>query len=201
MVNARSIATASSTTTTSQADSSAIPTPSLPAAYQRADVASLPTARGQLAVVNPTRRFGLQRNHPYRLHVFATRNNTILTLTTTPTAAQDEIFHPVAWVSAGLAGYKGAARGTYDAGVEVSLRMFRKIADLVNPPLLSGGQKAKVTNPPPTEVEIVWKGFGQGRDAVLRTLLSGEGDSVRGIISKVTDAVSMEVPLIVGANN
>jgi small subunit ribosomal protein S11 len=191
----RSISTASPATTIPQNDNSNLPTSPLPAAYQRTDTSPAPTPREEFSLAPRRNSYGLKNEHAYRLHVFASRNNTILTLTTTPTAATTDPFHPVAWVSAGLAGYKGAARGTYDAGVEVSLKMFQKIADLVNPPILSGGQKVKVTNPRPTHVEIVWKGFGQGRDAVLRTLLSGDGDSVRGLISKVTDAVRFDSSL------
>ena len=131
---------------------------------------------------------------PYKLHVYSTRNNTILTLSTSPSGAQQptagDPHVPVAWVSAGSAGYKGAARGTYDAAVEVSLKMFKKIQDLVEPPVLSGGKKLKAAGPPPTELEIVWKGFGQGRDAVFRTLMSADGDNVRHLVRRVTDAVS-----------
>lgn len=131
---------------------------------------------------------------PYKLHVYSTRNNTILTLSTSPSGAHQpsagDPHVPVAWVSAGSAGYKGAARGTYDAAVEVSLKMFRKIQDLVEPPVLSGGKKLKAAGPPPTELEIVWKGFGQGRDAVFRTLMSADGDNVRHLVRRVTDAVS-----------
>lgn len=131
----------------------------------------------------------------YKLHVFASRNNTILTLTTTPGATSSEAspedpHHAVAWVSGGSAGYKGASRGTYDAAVEVSLKMFKKIADLVDPPVGSGGVRKKVVWAKPTDLEVVWKGFGQGRDAVYRTLMGGEGDAVRGLVRRVTDAVS-----------
>lgn len=70
------------------------------------------------------------------------------------------------------------------------MRMFKKLADLVNPPILSGGQKLKTTFPKPDELEIIWKGFGQGRDAVFRTLMSGEGDEIKGLVRRVTDAVS-----------
>ncbi|POY76634.1 hypothetical protein BMF94_0226 [Rhodotorula taiwanensis] len=134
---------------------------------------------------------------PYKLHVYSTRNNTILTLSTSPSGAQQpaagDPHVPVAWVSAGSAGYKGAARGTYDAAVEVSLKMFKKIQDLVEPPVLSGGKKLKAAGPPPTELELVWKGFGQGRDAVFRTLMSADGDHVRHLVRRVTDATPLKI--------
>lgn len=135
----------------------------------------------------PFARGGYRAVNPYQLHVFASRNNTILTLTAV--APSSPLARPVAWVSAGSAGYKGANRGTYDAGVECSLQMFKKIQDLVSPPILPGGQKLKAVAPVPTELELVWKGFGQGRDAVFRTLMGGEGEGVRYLVKRVTDAV------------
>ncbi|GAA5846496.1 hypothetical protein JCM3766R1_002509 [Sporobolomyces carnicolor] len=148
------------------------------------------------------------RQQPYKLSVYSTRNNTILTLSTSLAAAtatagggsslgaggSSSTPHvPIAWVSAGSAGYKGAARGTYDAAVEVSLRMFNKIRDLIEPPVLQGGQRQKAKGPKPTEIEVVWKGFGQGRDAVFRTLMGAEGDQVRSMVKRVTDATPIKI--------
>lgn len=136
------------------------------------------------------------RGHKYKLNVFTTRNNTILTLSTTPSSPSSDSSPqdphvPVSWVSAGAAGYKGASRGTFDAGVECAIRMFAKIDEMVNPTMGTGGMMKKKSEwPRPTELEVVWKGFGQGRDAVFRTLMGGEGDKVRGLVTRVTDAVS-----------
>ncbi|GAA5863820.1 hypothetical protein JCM1840_005778 [Sporobolomyces johnsonii] len=168
---------------------SAPPTPA-PAPFSRTSAPSTTAYAG--------RRPAQQRFHqPYKLHVFSTRNNTILTLTTSPSGSADpspsDPHHPIAWVSAGSAGYKGAARGTYDAAVEVALKMFQKIADLIDPPVLSGGQKKKAAGPIPTELEIIWKGFGQGRDAIFRTLMGAEGDKVRGLVRRVTDATPLKI--------
>lgn len=165
-----------------------------PAAESTPSTSQLPT-RFSAPRRTPGTGFGSRRqSNFYKLRVFASRNNTILTLTTTPGATSSEHspedpHHAVAWVSGGSAGYKGASRGTYDAAVEISLRMFKKIADLVNPPVGTGGQRKKVVWAAPTDLEIVWKGFGQGRDAVYRTLMGGEGDEVRPLVRRVTDAV------------
>ncbi|ORY61923.1 hypothetical protein BCR35DRAFT_283397 [Leucosporidium creatinivorum] len=188
---------------------SALPGSPLPEAYRApaptADSTPSPaesssSSRFTPAVRRPSTGFGGQRRQSnfYRLSVFASRNNTILTLTTTPGATSAELspedpHHAVAWVSGGSAGYKGASRGTYDAAVEVSLRMFKKITDLVNPPIGSGGQRKKVIWAAPTDLEVVWKGFGQGRDAVYRTLMGGEGDGVRQLVRRVTDATPLKV--------
>lgn len=193
--------TTTTTTTTTPLPGAAV----LPEAF-RAPAAAAPLLPGQQPVLQagdlrrraqhgPGHALASSRFYqPYKLHVYSTRNNTILTLSTSPSGAQQpaagDPHVPVAWVSAGSAGYKGAARGTYDAAVEVSLKMFKKIHDLVEPPVLSGGKKLKAAGPPPTELEIVWKGFGQGRDAVFRTLMSADGDNVRHLVRRVTDAVS-----------
>ncbi|GAA5970164.1 hypothetical protein JCM11641_000298 [Rhodosporidiobolus odoratus] len=145
----------------------------------------------------PTNRYTRSRlSQPYKLHVYSTRNNTILTLSTPPTPGDPQPGdpnHPIAWVSAGSAGYKGAARGTYDAAVEVSLKMFTKIRHLIDPPVLSGGQRQKAAGPAPTELEVVFKGFGKGRDAVFRTLMTAEGDQTRGLVRRVTDATPLKI--------
>ncbi|GAA5835488.1 hypothetical protein JCM9279_004556 [Rhodotorula babjevae] len=226
---ARPFATATTTTTTVD-QSSPAPSPSpaplpgsavLPEAFraQQAPPATAPTAAapatrssrtpapfqaGEFLQQSNSRARTHRLTQPYKLHVYSTRNNTILTLSTSPAASPSSSYssgssegagphHPIAWVSAGNAGYKGAARGTYDAAVEVTLRMFRKIQDLVEPPVLAGGQRVKAAGPPPTELEVVWKGFGQGRDAVFRTLMGAEGDNVRGLVRRVTDATPLKV--------
>lgn len=201
LVRLQPYSTTTTTTTTTPLPGAAV----LPEAF-RAPAAAAPLLPGQQPVLQagdlrrraqhgPGHALASSRFYqPYKLHVYSTRNNTILTLSTSPSGAQQpaagDPHVPVAWVSAGSAGYKGAARGTYDAAVEVSLKMFKKIHDLVEPPVLSGGKKLKAAGPPPTELEIVWKGFGQGRDAVFRTLMSADGDNVRHLVRRVTDAVS-----------
>ncbi|BGP13989.1 hypothetical protein JCM10213_005575 [Rhodosporidiobolus nylandii] len=163
----------------------------------RAPAADAPAAQATpvyRSAANDYRRSRLTQ--PYKLHVYSTRNNTILTLSTSPGGgdpAPGEPHNPIAWVTAGSAGYKGAARGTYDAAVEVSLKMFTKIRDLIDPPVLSGGQRQKAAGPPPTELEVIFKGFGKGRDAVFRTLMTAEGDVVRGLVRRVTDATPLKI--------
>ncbi|GAA5900521.1 mitochondrial 37S ribosomal protein uS11m MRPS18 [Sporobolomyces salmoneus] len=160
-----------------------------------------PLTRDSLSFSSPSRSSSSPlRSQPYKLSVLSTRNNTILTLSTSPSGpsssssvSRQDPHVPIAWVSAGSAGYKGAARGTYDAAVEVSLKMFQKIRDLIEPPVLQGGQKMKSKGPRPTELEVVWKGFGQGRDAVFRSLMGAEGDEVRSLVKRVTDATPIKI--------
>ncbi|BGP22939.1 37S ribosomal protein [Rhodotorula toruloides] len=143
--------------------------------------------------------------NPYKLHVLSTRNNTFLTLSairqpTHPAFAksrgpeQDEQEFAVGTVSGGTAGFKGAQRSTYDAGVEVTLQMVKRIREMINPPVLPGGKRPKTMGPAPTEIELVFKGFGSGREAVFRTLMTGDADVVRSLIRRVTDATPIPVP-------
>lgn len=140
----------------------------------------------------------------YELHVRTTRNNTILTLCTnlgvhSPSAAnvtrksggadedleaQVPLFQPVAWVSAGSAGFKGANRSTYDAGVQCALLMLRRLTSIN----ASNGQDRRLKLPkggiPPAvgQLDVFFSGFGQGREAVFRTIMSGEGDDIRCVL-------------------
>lgn len=169
----------------------------LPEAF-RAPATPSPITRDSLAFSRKTSPSSSSplRSQPYKLSVYSTRNNTILTLSTSPlgpSATPQDPHVPIAWVTAGSAGYKGAARGTYDAAVEVTLKMFGKIRDLIEPPMLQGGIKQKAKGPKPTELEVVWKGFGQGRDAVFRTLMGAEGDQVRSLVKRVTDATPLKI--------
>ncbi|SCV69110.1 BQ2448_2130 [Microbotryum intermedium] len=193
--------------------SSSTPTPSSSSTSAPFNIRSSQTN----PVPRPTR--GLRRPvHKYRLSVYSTRNNTILTLTTkigtTSTSSsslgssnnyEDSSIQAIAeaamttdsvvgWVSAGSAGYKGASRGTYDAAVEVSIKMFNKIRQLVDPVNApDAGMRKKNAWPQPTDIEVVWNGFGQGREAVFRTLMAGDGDGVRELVHRVTDATPLKV--------
>ncbi|GAA5953990.1 hypothetical protein JCM3765_000716 [Sporobolomyces pararoseus] len=196
------------TETSSSSEPSITPLPGssvLPAAFQAPSpsTSNSPITRDSLSFSSQSPRKTTSpssssplRSQPYKLSVYSTRNNTILTLSTSPlgpSSTPQDPHVPIAWVSAGSAGYKGASRGTYDAAVEVSLKMFGKIKDLIEPPILQGGLKQKSKGPKPTELELVWKGFGQGRDAVFRTLMGAEGDVVRSLVKRVTDATPIKI--------
>lgn len=42
-------------------------------------------------------------------------------------------------------------------------------------------------------LEVLWNGFGQGREAVFRALLAGEGQPTKGLISKMTDKTPVKI--------
>ncbi|MHA2610356.1 MAG: 30S ribosomal protein S11 [bacterium JZ-2024 1] len=81
------------------------------------------------------------------IHIHATFNNTVLTLT-------DTEGNVLAWSSGGLAGFKGTKKGTPYAAQQAADLLARKALEEV-------GVKT---------VEIYTKGPGSGRDTAIRTL-------------------------------
>ncbi|KAF8665709.1 hypothetical protein AX16_000159 [Volvariella volvacea WC 439] len=114
----------------------------------------------------------LQARPKYRLHCHSTRNNTITTLTR-PDGS------PIAWFSGGSCGFKKGNRATYEAGYQCAVRMFKTIEDLA---------KDK-----PLEIELFFKGFGQGRDALHKALLTSEGNAVRPLVTTITDRTPIKI--------
>lgn len=63
-----------------------------------------------------------------------------------------------------------------------------------------GSQKArktkhgtKVVDPAPTAIELVLKGFGPGREAVVAALTTSRADRVRNLIRRITDATPIKI--------
>ena len=110
---------------------------------------------------------------PHRLHCYSTRHNTHLTLS----RPNNE---PVLAVSAGQVGFRKGARGSWDAGYQLATYVMRLIKDRG---WLVPGHKDSVSR-----VEVVFRGFGEGRKAFESALLGTEGRFVRGLIVSVTDA-------------
>lgn len=108
----------------------------------------------------------------YRLHCQATKNNTITTFT-------DEIGNVKAWYSGGRCGFKKGQRATYEAGYQCAVRMFKDIE--------------KVSATKTIRLELFLKGFGQGRDAMQKALMTAEGDAIRQLMSSVTDRTRIKV--------
>ena len=116
---------------------------------------------------------GIQEIKQYHLHVHSTRNNTIVTFT-------NQKGNPVAWWSGGSCGFKKVNRASYEAGYQCTVRAFEKIADY----------RKEVG---PFSLEIILKGFGQGRDAMNKALLASEGENIRPFVSKLTDKTPVKI--------
>lgn len=97
------------------------------------------------------------KNIPYgQAHIFATFNNTIVSLT-------DQSGNVVSWASAGTAGFKGSRKSTPYAA-RVAAQSASEVAQ-------THGMK---------EVDVFVKGPGPGREAAIRAV-QGSGLKVRSI--------------------
>lgn len=114
-----------------------------------------------------------EANAPHRMHVQSTRNNTIVTLTT-PTG------EPLANASGGTVGFKKAGRSGYEAGYRSALRVFSRIAE--------NQARWRINS-----IEVLWNGFGQGREAVFRAMMASEGEQVRNLVKVMTDKTPIKV--------
>ncbi|KAF2495988.1 translational machinery component [Lophium mytilinum] len=108
----------------------------------------------------------------YHFHVYATKHNTHITLTR-PNR------EPLISVSCGNIGFKKAARGTYDSAYQLAAYMMSRIQD-----------KGLLTEI--RDMEVIFRGFGPGREAVSKVIMSSEGRNVRTKIKKLTDATRLK---------
>ncbi|KAK0468063.1 mitochondrial ribosomal protein subunit S18 [Desarmillaria tabescens] len=114
-----------------------------------------------------------RRNWPvYRLHCQATPNNTLLTFTTPDGCVK-------AWASAGSCGFKNTRRGSPEGAYAASVKIFEKIL--------------AVTEGTEFYVHLFLKGFGLGRNTLVQTLASTEGESVRRRILYMTDRTPIKI--------
>ena len=108
----------------------------------------------------------------YRLHCKSSRNNTIVMFT-------DEKGKCLAWFSGGSCKFKGANRATYEAGYQCAVRAFEVI------------KKTAATTP--LGLELYFKGFGQGRDAMKTAMLAAEGTEIRGLVRSIQDRTPIKI--------
>ncbi|WFC93840.1 hypothetical protein MBRA1_000464 [Malassezia brasiliensis] len=127
------------------------------------------TVKETESVPPPTR----ESNAPHRLHVQSTRNNTIVTLTM-PTG------EPLTNASGGTVGFKKAGRSGYEAGYRAALRVFSRISE--------NQARWRINS-----IEVLWNGFGQGREAVFRAIMASEGEQVRNMIKVMTDKTPIKI--------
>lgn len=109
---------------------------------------------------------------PYHFHVYSHRHNTCITVTK---PNRD----PIISLSSGNLGFKHAARGHYDTAYQLGAYTIDK--------LQQAGWHTKIKR-----MEVVLRGFGQGREAVTKVLLSNEGRLLRNAICKVSDSTKLK---------
>ena len=137
-----------------------------------------------------------EEDPPHRLHVFATKHNTHLTLvqpaksaaqtassrvssTSTRTADQKKQIDTLLSISAGNIGFRKAGRGSYDAAFQLAAFALRQMQER--------GMIRDLK-----KLEVVLRGFGAGREAVTKALLGVEGKSIRRAIVGVKDATRLK---------
>ncbi|CCG82440.1 Ribosomal protein S11 [Taphrina deformans PYCC 5710] len=134
----------------------------------------------------------------YYLHCLTSHSNTLLTLT-------NHKHEPIMWTSAGLCGFKKAARGGYEAGFRSTTMMLEKMKQKeeddaalelkarTEPQKIQKTQ-AKKQKPQfkPASIELIIKDFGLGREAVMKALMGVEGDHYRTKITNIIDATPLK---------
>jgi len=109
---------------------------------------------------------------PHHLHIYCTKHNTHITLT-------KPNYDAIMSVSAGNIGFRKAGRGSYDAAYQLAAYVLSRIQDQ--------GLLREILR-----LEIVLRGFGQGREAVTKAILGSEGRNIRNKVIKVTDATRLK---------
>jgi len=110
---------------------------------------------------------------PHHLHVFSTRRNTHITFTKPNRDA-------IVSVSAGNLGFRKSKRGSFDAAYQLTIHVLDK--------LNQGNWHSQIK-----KVEVVFRGFGMGRDAVTKILLGSEADKLKPKIVRVSDATRLKI--------
>lgn len=82
-------------------------------------------------------------------------------------------------VSAGQLGFRKSNRQEYEAAHQVAAKMFKTIQEKR---LMSSTDK----------VEIILKGFGKGRPPFLAALEGKEGNALRPLVARITDATKLK---------
>ncbi|KAL2832079.1 hypothetical protein BDW59DRAFT_139662 [Aspergillus cavernicola] len=109
---------------------------------------------------------------PHHLHVYSHKHNTILTLTR-PNG------NPLISMGCGHLGFRKGGRDGYESAYQLTSHVFAQVQERG---LLLDIQK----------LEVIFRGFGPGREAFTKVLLSNEGKNLRGLVSRVADSTRIK---------
>lgn len=112
------------------------------------------------------------RAPPHHLHVFCHKHNTILTLTR-PNG------NPMLSMGTGQIGFRKGGRAGFDSAYQLSSHVLSQIQER--------GYLLEIKR-----LEVVFRGFGKGREAFTKVLLGNEGRNVRGLVGRVTDSTRVK---------
>jgi small subunit ribosomal protein S11 len=113
-----------------------------------------------------------QEEERHYLHVYAHKHNTHITLTKPNHEA-------LISVSCGNIGFRKAGRGSYDAAYQLAAFVMSRIQD-------------KGLLPQIQKIEVVYRGFGAGREAVTKAILGSEGRRIRPLVTKLSDSTRLK---------
>lgn len=165
--------TTSSTPIFSPADDSALS--SLSRALDKRSSAPAPDRRKALSLTRPW-----YPPKPHHLHISATKHNTHITLTT---GARNAIIS----LSTGDLNFRKSNRGTYDAAYQLGVYA---LAQIKNKGLYSEGCDPRIG--PIRSLEVIWRDFGPGRDAVEKVLLGADARLLRARVLRVMDGTRLK---------
>jgi small subunit ribosomal protein S11 len=97
------------------------------------------------------------------------------------TTFTDEKGNVRASFSGGKLGFKHAGRSSYEAGYQCAVRLFQAI------------EEHRKKNPVTFNIALFLNGFGQGRDAMQKALMTVEGEKIRNSIVSITDRTPIKV--------
>ncbi|KAI2602384.1 translational machinery component [Hypoxylon sp. NC1633] len=111
-------------------------------------------------------------DEPFHFHIYAHKHNAHVTVTKPNRSA-------IISMSSGNIGFKKSKRGSYDAAYQLTAFVVDK--------LHQGNWHKNID-----KMEVVLRGFGQGREAATKVLLGSEGRLLRDKIVKVSDATRLK---------
>lgn len=109
---------------------------------------------------------------PFHFHIYSHKHNTHITVTR-PNR------HPIIAMSCGNIGIRKSRRKNYDAAYQLTAYVLER--------LYHQGWQHKIKN-----LEVILKGFGQGREAATKVLLGQEGKLIADKIKRVSDATTIK---------
>jgi small subunit ribosomal protein S11 len=128
-----------------------------------------PAGVNTAALLDPTQSVAAPEDalEPYHFHIYSQRHNTHITCTR-PNR------EPIISMSCGNIGFKKSRRGTFDAAYSLAKYVLERLIHTGWPPKMN-------------KLEVVLRGFGQGREAAVKVLMSPEGKVLRDKIIRVAD--------------
>lgn len=108
----------------------------------------------------------------HHLHLYATKHNTHITLTR-PNR------EPMLSLSTGNINFKKSHRGSFDAAYQLVTFTIIQMVERGFMPMID-------------KLEIIMRGYGQGREAFQKVLLGTEGKAIKSKVARVTDSTRLK---------